>query len=300
MVDVSTQQRGAVALAPAGQLQAATTKAPGRKQRLFFWLPLAWLAVVTFTAIFAPWLGLPDPDEIDFINPQTTPNAEHWFGTDVLGRDILARTIFGARVSLTVGFAAPGLGMIFGLILGMLAGYYRGRLETVVVASIDTLLAVPGLVVLLLFSLIFGGSLATVSIGLGILFVPVFTRVSRANTLNFAQRDFVLAARALGASDSRIIMREIFPNVVLPVLAFALVGVATAIVVEGALSFLGLSVQSPQPSWGGTIAEGREHLEETPHISIIPSAVMFLTVLSFNLVGDNLRRRFADVRASVL
>ena len=300
MVDVSAQQRGAVGLAQAGPLQAVTTRAPGRKQGLFFWLPVAWLAVVAFAAIFAPWLGLHDPDEIDFINPQTTPNAEHWFGTDVLGRDILARTIFGARVSLIVGFAAPGLGMICGLFLGMLAGYYRGRLEAVVVASIDTLLAVPGLVVLLLFSLIFGGSLATVSIGLGILFVPVFTRVSRANTLNFAQRDFVLAARALGASDSRIIMREIFPNVVLPVLAFALVGVATAIVVEGALSFLGLSVPSPQPSWGGTIAEGREHLEETPHISVIPAAVMFFTVLSFNLVGDNLRRRFADVRASVL
>lgn len=300
MVDVSTQQRGAVGLVPAGVLQAATTKAPSRKRGLFFWLPLVWLVLVAFTAIFAPWLGLHDPDEIDFINPQSTPNAEHWFGTDGLGRDILARTIFGARVSLTVGFAAPGLGMIFGLILGLLAGYYRGRLEAVVVASIDTLLAVPGLVVLLLVSLIFGGSLATVSIALGFLFIPVFTRVSRANTLNFAQRDFVLAARALGAPDSRIIMREIFPNVVLPVLAFALVAVAIAIVVEGALSFLGLSVAAPQPSWGGTISEGREFLEETPHISIIPSAVMFLTVLSFNLVGDNLRRRFADVRASVL
>jgi len=300
MVDLSAQQRGSVGLAPAGPLRAATTKAPGRKQGLFFWLPVAWLAVVAFAAIFAPWLGLNDPDEIDFINPQSTPNAEHWFGTDVLGRDILARTIFGARVSLIVGFCAPAVGMICGLILGMLAGYYRGRLEAVVVASIDTLLAVPALVVLLLFSLIFGGSLATVSIGLGLLFVPVFTRVSRANTLNFAQRDFVLAARALGASDSRIIMREIFPNVVLPVVAFALVAVAIAIVVEGALSFLGLSVAAPQPSWGGTISEGREFLEETPHISVIPSAVMFLTVLSFNLVGDNLRRRFADVRASVL
>ncbi len=146
MVDVSTQQRGAVGLASAGPLQAATTKAPGRKRGLFFWLPLAWLAVLAFAAIFAPWLGLHDPDEIDFINPQSTPNAEHWFGTDVLGRDVLARTIFGARVSLIVGFCAPGLGMICGLILGMLAGYYRGRLETVVVASIDTLLAVPGLV----------------------------------------------------------------------------------------------------------------------------------------------------------
>ncbi len=301
MVELSMRGRSRAARAvraAAGEADAATL--PARRLGPFFWLPLGWLLVVSLTAVFAPWLGLPDPAEIDFINPRSPPGAEHWLGTDVLGRDLLARVVYGARVSLTVGFCAPALGMVCGLMLGMLAGYYRGRLEAVIVAAIDTMLAVPALVILLLISLIFGGSLATVSTGLGFLFIPIFTRVSRANTLNFAQRDFVVAAQAIGARDSRILMREIFPNVVLPVLAFALVGVAGAIVIEGGLSFLGLSVQSPQPSWGGTIAEGREYLEEVPHISLIPTAVMFLTVLSFNLVGDTLRRRFADVRATVL
>ncbi len=190
--------------------------------------------------------------------------------------------------------------MICGLVLGLLAGYYRGRTEAVIVASMDTVLALPGLVILLLFSVGLGGSLTTVSVGLGLLFIPVFTRISRANTLNFAGREFVLAARAMGAGDARIIIQEVLPNVALPVLAYALVAVATAIVIEGALSFLGLSVPSPSPSWGGMIAEGREHLEETPHISFIPSGIMFLTVLSFNLVGDAPRCRVADVRESAL
>ena len=260
-----------------------------------FWAPVGWLLAVELCAALAPWLGLQDPAEIDFMAPQAPPSATHLLGTDALGRDLLARIVYGARVSLTVGFSAPAVGMVFGMMLGMIAGYYRGRLEAVIVAAIDTLLAIPGLVVLLLFSLIFGGSLMNVSIGLGILFIPVFTRISRANTLNFANREFVLAARAMGARDRRILAYEIFPNVVLPVLAFALVAVAAAIVIEGALSFLGLSVPSPNPSWGGAIAEGREHLEEAPHISVIPAAVMFLTVLSFNLVGDTLRPRIADV-----
>ena len=153
---------------------------------------------------------------------------------------------------------------------------------------------------MLLFSLIFGGSLMNVSISLGILFIPIFTRISRANTLVYAEREFVLAARAMGARDGYILIREILPNVILPVIAYALVAVATAIVAEGALSFLGLSVPSPNPSWGGTIAEGREQLEEAPHISLIPAAVLFLTVLSFNLVGDTLRRFVADVRESAI
>ncbi len=264
------------------------------------WVPLAWIVAICGGAILAPWIGIQDPGAINFLSLQTPPDARHWLGTDILGRDILSRVLYGARVSLIVGICAPGIGMAIGLVIGMLAGYYRGWLETLIISSVDTLLAIPGLVVLLLFSLVFGGSLTTVSVGLGILFIPVFARVSRANTLIFAERDFVLAARAVGARDLRILLREIFPNVLLPVLAYALVAVATAIVVEGALSFLGLSVPSPNPSWGGTIAEGREHLQETPHVSIIPAAVMFLTVLSFNLVGDILRSRIADVRDSAL
>ncbi len=283
--------------------QNATAVAASRKARRLspaVWLSVGWLSTVGALAVFAPWLGLPDPGDIDFLSLQMLPNAEHWLGTDVLGRDILTRLIYGARVSLTVGFVAPVIGMVFGLLLGLLAGYYRGRVEALVVASMDVVLAVPALVLLFLFSAIFGGSLATVSIGLGLLFIPAFARVSRANTLVFAEREFVLAARAMGAGDLYIIGREILPNVVLPVLAFALVAVAGAIVVEGALSFLGLSVPSPEPSWGGMIAEGREHLQETPHLSFAGAGVMFLTVLAFNLVGDTMRGRIADVRESAL
>ena len=286
-------------LAQANEAAVAATKR-AKRLRPAFWVPVGWLSIVAGSAVFAPWLGLPDPGDIDFLSLQIPPNAEHWLGTDVLGRDILTRIIYGARVSLTVGFVAPAIGMFFGLILGLLAGYYRGRVEAMVVASMDILLAVPALVLLFLFSAIFGGSLPTVSIGLGLLFIPAFARVSRANTLVFAEREFVLAARAMGASDLYVIVREILPNVVLPVLAFALVAVAAAIVVEGALSFLGLSVPSPEPSWGGMIAEGREHLQETPHISFVGAGIMFLTVLSFNLVGDTMRGRIADVRESAL
>lgn len=280
---------------------AAESPTPVRRGLgLPFWLSLAWLVIVAGTAALAPWLGLPDPARIDFLNAKAPPSAAHWFGTDVLGRDLLSRTIYGARVSLLVGLFAPAIGMAWGLVLGMSAGYLAGRLDAVVVGAIDTLLAIPGLVILLICSLVFGGSLTTVSLGLGLLFIPVFTRIARANTLAFARRDFVTAARALGAGDVRILLHSILPNVLMPVLAYALVAVATAIVAEGALSFLGLSVPSPTPSWGGSIAEGREYLEVRPHISVLPAAVMFLTVLSFNLVGDTVRVRLVDVRSSVL
>lgn len=275
-------------------------RAAARLNWLSLWLPIAWLATICALAILAPWLGLRDPSEPDFINLQSPPSLDHWLGTDVLGRSILSRIIYGAQVSIIVGFCAPLVGMIIGLPMGMLAGYYGGWLEAVITGAVDVWLAVPGLVLLLLFSLVLGGSLTMVSISLGLLFIPVFARISRATTLNFAHAEFVLAARAMGTRDAAILAGEIFPNVILPVLAYALVAVATAIVAEGALSFLGLSVPSPQPSWGGMINKGREHLEETPHISVLPAIVMFLTVLSFNLVGDTLRRRFADVRESAL
>ena len=265
-----------------------------------FWLPVVWLSIVVFCAVFAPWLGLRGPGDLDFVHLQSPPSWDHLLGTDVLGRSILSRIIYGARVSLIVGFGAPLVGIVLGLPLGMLGGYYRGRVDAVIVGAVDVWLAIPGLVLLLLFSLVFGGSLAMVSISLGLLFIPAFARISRATTMNFANTEFVVAARAMGARDSRILLEELLPNVILPVLAFGLVAVATAIVVGGALSFLGLSVPSPQPSWGGMIAKGREQLEQAPHISIVPSIVMFLTVLSFNLVGDALRSKIADVRESAL
>lgn len=271
-----------------------------RRFGIFFWISVLWLGVVVFCAIFADWLPLQDRDEMDFMELQALPSESHLLGTDLTGRDILSRVIYGARVSLAVGVGSPAIGVFFGLFIGLLAGYYRGRFETVMLAAIDTVLALPGLVVLLLSAAVFGQNLLIITLSLGFLLIPPCARISRANTLNFAQREFIVAAKALGAKDGRIILLELLPNVVLPVVTYALVLVAFAIVVEGALSFLGLSVPSPTPSWGGMIAEGREHLAETPHVSFIPATVMFLTVLSFNWMGDILRSKVADVRSSAI
>ncbi|WP_121061953.1 ABC transporter permease [Chachezhania antarctica] len=280
----------------------AALLAYARKKKLspFLYLPVAWLVFVILLAVFAPWLGLWPADEIDWVALRVPPGANeaHPLGTDHLGRDMLSRLIYGARVSLTVGFAAPAIGVGFGMVLGMAAGYWRGWIDEVVGIAIDSWLAIPGLVILLLFALVFGGSLFMVCFSLGLLFIPTAARITRAATMKFANREFVLAARALGASDLRILVREILPNVIWPLIAFILIDIPIAIVIEGALSFLGLSVKAPTPSWGGIIAEGREYLETAPWISLIPTAVMFTTVLSFNLVGDAIRRRMADVRES--
>ena len=273
-----------------------------RRFGLFFWLPLAWLGFIALCAIFADFLPLYPYDEMDFTEISVPPwqSETYILGTDLQGRDILARLIYGARVSLTVGVVATSIGMTFGLLFGLLAGYYRGHVETAITLGTDTILALPGLVILLLASVAFGRGLTVLSISLGLLLIPPFARISRANTLNFAQREFVVAAKAMGARDWRIILLEILPNVVLPVAAYALIIIAVAIVIEGALSFLGFSVPSPAPSWGGMIAEGRESLGEYPHISFSGAGAMFLTVLSFNLVGDTLRSRLADLREAAV
>ncbi|ASM74985.1 MULTISPECIES: ABC transporter permease [Roseobacteraceae] len=304
MVDTSVAEnpslRGAATSGPTDHATAIARHKKGHRLGLGFWLPGLWLVLVVVLAVLAPVLGLPLPDEIDWAALLQAPDANHPFGTDPLGRDLLSRVIYGARVSLTVGFAAPAIGVGLGLVLGLAAGFYRGWVDEIIGIAIDSWLAIPGLVVLLLFSVLFGGSLGMVCLSLGLLFIPSAARIARAATMNVAGRDFVLAARAQGASDLRIITREIFPNIIWPLIAFVLIDIPIAIVAEGALSFLGLSVQAPTASWGGIISEGREYLETAPHISLIPTAVMFLTVLSFNLVGDALRRRLSGARAGAI
>ena len=267
--------------------QAATT--PARRGRLVFWLAVAWIGIVASAAIAADWLPLTSPSEMDLLARRAGPGADHWLGTDALGRDILSRLVFGARISLTVGLVAPMLGLVIGGGLGMLAGYFRGWLETLVVGSIDVLLAFPPLVLALAITTYLGQSVLNITITLGILSIPALTRVARAGTMTFAERDFVTAARALGAGHGRILMRELLPNIALPLIAFFLLAVAVIIVVEGALSFLGLGVPPPAPSWGGMIAEGRDSLDTAPSIAFLPAGTMFLTVLAFNMVGDRLR-----------
>ncbi len=266
---------------------------------LRFWIPVAWIAIVVALAVTANLLPLPGPIETDFTALSTWPDRTHWFGTDQLGRDILSRAIFGARISLTVGLLAPALGLGIGMVLGMAAGYFRGRVQVVIVAAMDAVMAFPGILVVLAVTAYVGASVPLLVILLGILTAPMFMRVARANTLVFAQHDFVLAARAMGATHWRVLSLEILPNVVIPMLIYALLVVSRIIVVEGVLSFLGLSLPAPWPTWGNMIADGQVDLATLPYIPFIPAALMFLTVLSINLIGERLRAR-TDVRGSVL
>lgn len=262
-----------------------------RKRRLggLFIASVIWIALVALGAIFADLLPIPSPTDMDMLGKRALPSAEHWLGNDVLGRDVFSRLIYGGRISLTVGLLAPVLGVTIGGALGMAAGYFRGRLETFITGGMDVLLAFPPLVFALAVTAYLGQSIANITLVIGVLGIPAFTRVARAVTLSLSQREFVTAARALGATHSRIILRELLPNVALPLVAFFLLGVAVTIVVEGALSFLGLGVPPPAPSWGSMIGEGRESLDIAPWLAFLPALFMFLTVLAFNVVGDTLR-----------
>ena len=260
-----------------------------RQLGLLFWIAIGWMALVFALALFAPLLPLPSPTDMDMLERRAPFSAAHWLGTDGLGRDELARLIHGARISLAVGLFAPVIGLVIGGALGMLAGYFRGRLETLVVGSMDVLLAFPPLVLALAVTAYLGQSILNLTLILGVLGIPAFMRVARAATLTLARREFVIAAEALGATHRRILLRELLPNVLLPLVAFFLLGVAVTIVVGGALSFLGLGVPPPLSSWGSIIGEGRESLDVAPRLAFLPAFAFFLTVLSFNLVGDSLK-----------
>jgi peptide/nickel transport system permease protein len=268
---------------------AAAPLRRGRRLGPLFWAAIGWLVFVFAVAIFADVLPLPSPTDMDMLEKRAPFSAEHWLGTDRLGRDELSRLIHGARISLVVGICAPVIGLVFGGALGMLAGYFRGRFESIVVGSMDVLLAFPPLILALAVTAYLGQTVFYLTCILGVLSIPAFMRVARAATLTLARREFVIAAQALGATHTRILLRELLPNVMLPSLAFFLLGVAVIIVVEGALSFLGLGVPPPISSWGSMIGEGRESLDIAPRLAFIPAIAMFLTVLSFNLVGDTLR-----------
>jgi peptide/nickel transport system permease protein len=271
----------------------------GKRVGSLFWLALGWIGFVVVVAVFADVLLTHGPLDMDMLDRKAPPSLSHWLGTDGLGRDELARLAYGAQTSLTVGLCAPVIGIIIGGALGMLAGYFRGRFETIIVGSMDVLLAFPPLVFALAVTAYLGQSIFNLTCILGVLGIPAFMRVARAATLSLAEREFVVAARALGASHARILLHELLPNVFLPLLAFFLLGVAVTIVVEGALSFLGLGVPPPSPSWGSMIEQGRESLEVAPRLAFIPAVTLFLTVLSFNLIGDTLKA-LTDPRQSAL
>ena len=270
------------------------------KRGLVFWVCAAWIGLVVFGAVFASVLPIASPDALDpFKRLEPIGTSGHLLGTDNLGRDVLSRIIYGSRVSLIVGLTAFGMGIVVGGGLGMIAGQVGGRLERVITWLMDVILSFPALVLLIALVAFAGHSLLHISLALGFLSIPVFARLSRATTLATADRDFVKAARCAGLSPMRILRREILPNVLPGLFAYGLIAMGATIVVEGSLSFLGLSVSAPTPSWGGLISAGQSLLQTNPGLVLIPSAVLCLTVLAFNLAGDTLRRGAAEGRGAV-
>ena len=258
------------------------------------YLCYAWLILVIAGAVLANLLPLASyatPVGIPRQSPQWG-SLDFLLGTDTLGRSILSRCIYGARVSLVVGAVAGVVGAVIGTTLGMLAGYLGRRVDTVIRLLSDAMLAFPPLILLLALSSILTPSVHTLLIGLTLLVIPSFIRLARANTLRWSAREFVLAARNMGAGRRRILVREIMPNVVPTLAAYLPIVLAALIVAEGSLSFLGMGIPPPQPSWGGMIADGKDAVADFPHLVFIPSLCIFFTVYALNQVGDHLRHRF--------
>jgi peptide/nickel transport system permease protein len=266
-----------------------------------FWLAVGWLVLVISLALLAPILPLAAPDETLNGPRASAVTAQNPLGTDEAGRDLLSRTIWGSRVSLLVGFTSITFALVIGGTIGLIAGFYRGWTEKTIVAGFDIALAFPAVVLALLLITFLGQQLQNILLVIGILAIAPVGRLARANTLVFAQREFVLASRALGAKNQRIIWQEIFPNVLVPMAGLALLGMALAIVAEGSLAFLGLSVEGATPTWGKMIVAGSSgtSLRTTPMSAFVPITAMFLTVLALNFIGDRLRAHF-EVRQSAL
>jgi len=274
-----------------------------RRLGLGFWLPMGWIIVIVGLALLAPVLPLKDPTDY-FIRPGERPpyppSADHWFGTDQDARDMFSRIISGARVSLAVGFMSVTMSFIVGGTLGMVAGLVRGWFDRLVSFLFLVLLSFPGLVLVILIIALIDRSVLTISVTLAVAGIAPVGRLARATTLSFAEREFVIAARTLGARNTRILFRELLPNVVIPMGALALLGVAAAIVAEGGLAFLGLSLEKGE-TWGKLIRNGAGSrvLRDSPWVAFGPITVMFFTLASINYIGDYLRD-FFNVRETGL
>lgn len=269
----------------------------GEQARTATILSSAWLVLLTMAAVFADML--PIAEATNTTATLTEPALQrpdlfssHPLGTDGQGLDTLGGIIYGARVSLIVGIGAVTVGLLVGGLLGMVAGYYRGKAEAAINLGSDALIAFPPLILLLALVAVLEPSVRNVTLGLALLSVPIYIRLARANTLRFVRRDFVRMARALGGRDRRILFREVMPNVAAPLISYGFVVVAVLIVAEASLSYLGLSVQRPAPTWGNLIAAGEDSFERNPHLVFAPGIVLFLTVFALNRVGEAARGRW--------
>jgi peptide/nickel transport system permease protein len=247
------------------------------------------LLLLTVVAIAAPLLMPHSPTAVDVVNRLQPPNATHWFGTDELGRDILSRVILGARVSLQVGFIAVGLSLAAGVPLGLVAGFYGGRIDDVIMRVMDMLFAFPAILLAIAIVAVLGPSISNAMIAIGIVFTPIFARVTRASVLSVREEVYVRAARSIGANDLRLLRTHVLPNVMAPIIVQTSISLAFAVLSEAALSFLGVGVQPPRPSWGRMLFDGRGFMQQAWWMAVFPGLAIFLTVLACNVVGDALR-----------
>jgi peptide/nickel transport system permease protein len=281
---------------PAAGLTGAEASASGagsrawrqlwRRRTAIFGLALA--CVVLGGALLAPLLAPADPLAM---GPRrfAAPSAEAWLGTDQFGRDLLSRLLHGARVSMAVSFSAVSLAALLGATIGLAAGYFEGRVDQLLMRGVDVLMAFPTLLLALAVVATLGGSLRNLVLAITLAYIPIFSRVVRGSTLSVKQHEFVEASRALGAGDARLMTRAILPNVLAPVIVQATFNLSTAIMIEAALSFLGLGVQPPAASWGSMLSEARNFMELDPWLAVAPGGAITVAVLGFNLFGDGLR-----------
>jgi peptide/nickel transport system permease protein len=251
---------------------------------------VALVAIFTIFAIFAPWIAPQDPAFIDLPNRLASPSASHWCGTDELGRDILSRLIYGSRISMLVGSCVVAVSLFLGLIVGSAAGYYGGRLDRFVnIVIMNAFLSFPGILLAIAFVAFRGPGIFNLVLALSLGGWVGYARLIRAQVLAAREREYVEAARALGASDLRVIVRHILPNIIQPVVVQSAIGMAGAILAEATMSFLGLGVPPPTASWGAMLNDGSAHLFDAPHLVLFPALAVMLAVLSFNFIGDALR-----------
>jgi len=251
---------------------------------------VVFVSIFIFSAVFAPWISPQDPARIDLPNRLQTPSAQHWCGTDELGRDILSRLIWGARISLFVGSSVVVCSLLLGLVIGSLAGYYGGGIDRFVnVVLMNAFLSFPGILIAIAFVAFRGPGIFNLVLALSIGGWVGYARLVRAQVLAVREREFVEAARALGAGDMHIIIRHILPNIIQPVIVQAAIGMAGAVLAEATMSFLGLGVPPPTASWGSMLNDARSHLFDAPHLVLFPAITVMLAVLAFNFIGDALR-----------
>jgi peptide/nickel transport system permease protein len=250
---------------------------------------LVLIVFLVITAIFAPWMAPYPPNDIDMSKTLAKPNAEHWLGTDNLGRDVLSRIIFGARTSLIIAIGATAVSVILGETLGLIAAYFGGAVFQIIMRVIDALMAIPMLLVALIMASLLGGGVKNVILALGVGMLSVHARMMCAQALSVKQNDYILAATSMGISDVRMMVRHIFPNAFPALMVVITVGLGAVILAEAGLSFLGVGVMPPYPAWGKMISDGYKYILSNPALALSPGVAIMLVVFGFNMMGDGLR-----------